>query len=98
MSPFSLSSVIETLTVGARYNMDHFGEMAWDAYKVAHWEALRKAKNGRKDGKPDVQALKNAYFDDAFGLHYLSDQFAAGHNRNPRVQLNHPSIARRSSN
>ena len=105
--------------------MDHFGTYAWLAYKAAHAEALRIAKDGIKveehgalndlkdaSGKAFVHPLKIpnlfkdkagkdrtftkedhlrvAYFYDAFALHYLSDQFASGHTRCPRMELNRP--------
>ena len=59
------------------------------AYRAAHSEALRIAK----DANGDEGQLKVAYLHDAFGLHYLSDQFAAGHTRCPRVEMNWPSLA-----
>ena len=62
------------------------------AYRAAHSEALKLARNGKGDPKQ----LKLAYLHDAFGLHYLSDQFAAGHTRCPRSEMNWPSLAGKS--
>ncbi|KAL8786295.1 MAG: hypothetical protein Q9213_002890 [Squamulea squamosa] len=81
------------------YNMDHFGDMAWDTYKAGHAEALKIAKEGfasRNAGKVEEasEKLKAAYIYDAFALHYLSDQFASGHTRTPRMELNRPSSMR----
>ncbi len=89
--------------------MDHFGEMAWKVYRVAHGEAMKLAKQGYmlrtappKPGDDSTKALKDvtdklkeAYFMDAFGLHFFSDQFASGHTRDPRMELNRPSYKRK---
>ncbi|KAL8733469.1 MAG: hypothetical protein Q9166_002095 [cf. Caloplaca sp. 2 TL-2023] len=69
------------------YNMDHFGEMAWDCYIAGHSLALQIAK----EGKGNVEKLKDAYLYDAFAMHYLSDQFSSGHIRTPRMEMNRPS-------
>ncbi|KAG8525647.1 uncharacterized protein KY384_000407 [Bacidia gigantensis] len=78
------------------YNMDHFGDMAWDVYRAGHSMALDLAKQGyasRNANKPEEASdkLKAAYVYDSFALHYLSDQFASGHTRTPRMELNRPS-------
>ena len=78
--------------------MDHFGEDAWKVYKAGHTIALRiaKAGGGPKTDATAIKAaekqLKEAYLYDAFALHYLTDQFASGHVRAPREELNKPSF------
>ena len=62
--------------------------MSAAAYRAAHSEALKIAKDGA--GKPDK--LKQAYLHDGFGLHYLSDQFSSGHTRCARMELNQPGL------
>lgn len=65
------------------------------------WDKPVRDANGKprnlfkdKDGKPvklsKEDGLKVAYFYDAFALHYLSDQFASGHTRSPRKEMNKP--------
>ena len=69
--------------------MDHFGAYAWDAYKAGHYRALEIAKAGSKN----EAKLGEAYLYDAFALHYLSDQFSAGHSRTPRMEFCYPSFS-----
>lgn len=67
-----------------------------DYYDKPIRDANGKPKNlfKDKDGKPvnlsKEDSLKLAYFYDAFALHYLSDQFASGHTRSPRMEMNKP--------
>ena len=66
-------------------NSDHFSENAVEAYKIGHNYAMKQAqKAGQKKNEED---LKIAYALDAFACHFLTDLFAAGHNRNQRGAL-----------
>lgn len=74
----------------AMENYDHFVPNAKMAYLSGHQVALNQALKARDSGlKEDLEL---AYAMDAFACHFLSDLFAAGHIRTPRVQLaNHVS-------
>ena len=67
--------------------MDHFGKDAWMVYRAGHALALGIAKTGNGT----IESLKSAYLHDAFALHFLTDQFASGHIRTPRIEFNVPS-------
>ena len=74
----------------ALVNMDHFGRDAQKAYMAVHTFALQEAlKLHGTDLTSDEgqKALKRAYAICAFGDHFLSDLFAAGHVRTPRRAL-----------
>ncbi|CAD6592841.1 MAG: hypothetical protein ASARMPRED_006749 [Alectoria sarmentosa] len=49
---------------------------------------LIKDKDGKRVNLSKEDRLKVAYFYNAFDLHYLSDQFASGHTRSPRMETN----------
>ena len=71
-------------------NMDHFGRDAQKAYMAVHSYALTEALklHGTDLTSPAGQkALKRAYAINAFGDHFLTDLFAAGHVRTPRRPL-----------
>ena len=59
--------------------------------KVLPDKNLFKDKSGKAVTLSREDNLRLAYFYDAFALHYLSDQFASGHTRCPRMELNKPS-------
>lgn len=63
-------------------NYDHFGDQAVKAYLTAHEKALKLAS---KANSPDD--LRNAYFVEAYGDHFLTDLFASGHLRVPRAEM-----------
>lgn len=63
-------------------NFDHFGKQAVKTYLTAHQKALKIAANATS-----IDDLRAAYFVDAFGAHFLSDLFAAGHIRVPRAEM-----------
>lgn len=69
----------------AREDYDHFGHNAWASYQVGHELALEYALTARKNN--DKKLLELAYAINAFACHFLSDRFAAGHLRTPRVKL-----------
>jgi len=59
-------------------NIDHFVPYSWIRYTREHCRALRCAAQRR---------LKDALFYNAFADHFLTDSFAAGHLRTPRLTL-----------
>lgn len=66
-------------------NFDHFSPNNLVAYKIGHRAALQQALIAHQTQK---QAdLEIAYAMDAFACHFLSDRFAAGHLRTPRIEL-----------
>lgn len=66
----------------AQYNYDHFGENALKAYLTGHDMALNLAS---KANTPEE--LKYAYFVEGYADHFLTDLFATGHLRTPRVEI-----------
>jgi len=71
-----------TLTLS---DFDHFGDSAWVAYETGHKLAIEQAIAAHQT--QDKQKLELAYMINAFACHYLSDHFATGHMRNPRIEL-----------
>jgi hypothetical protein len=69
----------------AMENYDHFAPNNLVAYIAGHQVALEQALKANKTGKR--ADLELAYAMDAFAAHYLSDHFAAGHLRTPRIEL-----------
>lgn len=66
-------------------NFDHFGLNAWMTYQAGHAVALKEAVAAHQTN--DVKRLEYAYIINAFACHFLSDRFAAGHLRTPRIEL-----------
>jgi hypothetical protein len=66
------------------------GSDAHAAYTACHAVALDLAAAGRGN----EAALKDAYFMDAWGLHFLTDAFSSGHLRVPRRALHDDNFAR----
>lgn len=62
---------------------------AFYAYQAGHTAAINKAFLA--SNAKDVTALRDAYFLEAFALHFLTDLFSAGHLRTPRRTL-HQSL------
>eukprot|EP00443_Scrippsiella_acuminata_P093635 CAMPEP_0115538156 /NCGR_PEP_ID=MMETSP0271-20121206/88721_1 /TAXON_ID=71861 /ORGANISM="Scrippsiella trochoidea, Strain CCMP3099" /LENGTH=141 /DNA_ID=CAMNT_0002971019 /DNA_START=137 /DNA_END=558 /DNA_ORIENTATION=- len=69
----------------AKFNFDHFGPCLQTVYAVGHRMALEKAYQGGK--QRHAGKLQMAYAMNAFADHMLSDMFAAGHIRTPRVEI-----------
>ncbi len=71
-------------------NDEHFGFYLALRYLTEHQEALRKALSGHQLRDEDPigaeRLLQEALFHNSFADHFLSDGFASGHLRNPRVQ------------
>lgn len=63
-------------------NFDHFDKQAEKTYFTAHEKALKTAANATS-----LDDLRNAYFIDGFGAHFLSDLYASGHIRVPRYEI-----------
>ena len=66
-------------------NYDHFGNSAWLAYEAGHRAAMNEAVEAYRTG--DQTHLLRAYAMNGLASHYLSDRFASGHIRTPRVEL-----------
>lgn len=66
-------------------NYDHFGDNAITTYQIGHNVALQVAADAHQ--KHDLKKLELAYAINAFACHFLTDRFASGHIRTPRVEL-----------
>ncbi len=66
-------------------NFDHFGKNALLAYQAGHQLALEEAIEAHHIH--DLNKLEIAYAMDGFAAHFLTDRFASGHMRTPRVEL-----------
>lgn len=66
----------------AQYNYDHFGDNAVKSYTTGHTLALEYASKAT-----NVEGLKYAYFVEGYADHFLTDLFATGHSRTPRVEI-----------
>lgn len=76
----------------AEINFDHFAPDAIKAYRVGHKSALALAKQAHDnyltgDRHSAERLLSEAYAQNAFANHYLSDAFASGHMRTPRYLI-----------
>lgn len=71
----------------ASKNISHFsaGGTAWQAYASRHAKALVDALDAGR--LADSQTWRRAMTKEAFGLHFLTDSFAAGHVRTPRTEI-----------
>lgn len=79
-------------------NYDHFGWNNMKAYVRYHNMALVKAQQAylkkSQSASQSKLLLNQALFYNAYADHYLTDAFASGHNRVPRVQIKNWAIAR----
>lgn len=73
----------------AMNNHDHFLPHAKSAYLTGHQLAMGKAREASQGNTEDekTQLLQEAYAMEAFACHFLTDSFASGHIRTPRVEL-----------
>jgi hypothetical protein len=69
----------------ANNDYDHFGDHAWTAYKIGHQVAMEEAVVAHQTN--DTKKLELAYAMNAYACHFLTDRFASGHIRTPRVEL-----------
>ena len=74
-----------------KYNFDHFGEEAKEAYRVGHLTACAMAIGARiaaaQGDDRYLALLLIAVIKELFSCHYLSDLFSAGHIRTPRKPI-----------
>jgi hypothetical protein len=84
---FSVPGYLEAIST----NYTHFGWNSMVAYVDLHTQALQMAKRGfnlRSTNMIEAKQLMNkALIYNAFADHYLTDAFASGHIRVPRVQI-----------
>lgn len=70
------------------HNLDHFNKYAHVAYETGYALAMDAAVEASKLTGPEQQKqLEYAYTLYAFGCHFMTDLFAAGHMRAPRGEL-----------
>ena len=69
----------------AKKDYDHFYENAFLAYQTGHQLAIETAITAHQT--QDLQKLSLAYALNGFACHFLTDRFASGHVRTPRVEL-----------
>ncbi len=71
----------------ASRNLSHFsgGGTAWETYVTWHSKALADALAAGE--QKDKAAWARALTKEAFGLHFLTDSFSAGHVRTPRAAI-----------
>ena len=74
-------------------NLDHFGFHNVLRYADAHGQALEIAYKASKlrSSHPEKakKLMEKAFFYNGFADHFLTDSFASGHMRVPRLQINH---------
>lgn len=72
-------------------NIDHFEPQAFTVYNIGHRIALAQAIAAHKllsvSATQANSALQKAYAENAYANHFLTDAFAAGHTRTPRVKI-----------
>lgn len=80
-------AVMEQYYLLASRNLSHFsaGGTAWQAYVLWHSKALVDALQAGE--KSDKQSWRRALTKEAFGHHFLTDMFSAGHVRTPRAAI-----------
>ncbi|KAJ7878126.1 hypothetical protein B0H14DRAFT_1655844 [Mycena olivaceomarginata] len=84
----SNTSLVGAYLLLAQCNWDHFGKDAEKAYSALHSGALLKAKEAYDAGPSRAdEIMKEAYFLEAYGQHFLTDLFSSGHLRTPRRAL-----------
>ena len=82
--------------IGPRYvtlaenNVDHFNETAQLAYQTGHQLAMKAAAaaSALTDANLKAKQFNYALCLEAYACHFLTDLFATGHIRTPRLQLN----------
>lgn len=80
-------SVVDRYLLLAGRNLSHFsaGGTAWQAYTLWHGKAIADALEAGQAA--DDAVWRRALTKDAFGDHFLTDMFSAGHVRTPRVDI-----------
>ncbi|MBA3660159.1 MAG: phospholipase [Gammaproteobacteria bacterium] len=69
----------------ANLDFDHFNDHALLAYEAGHEVAIEQAITAHHNR--NIKQLEMAYAMNALACHFLSDRFAAGHIRTPRLEL-----------
>lgn len=79
--------VMERYYVLASRNLSHFsaGGTAWQTYTSWHGKAIASALQGGEQASEQV--WRTALTNEAFGIHFLTDIFSAGHVRMPRAAI-----------
>lgn len=84
---FNLRGYLEVVS----HNYDHFGWNNMKAYVAYHRQALEQARLAflKRKSNPSLSRrhLNRALIFNAYADHYLTDAFAAGHIRLPRIQI-----------
>jgi hypothetical protein len=80
-------NVIDRYLLLAGRNISHFsaGGTAWQAYSLWHGKAIADALEAGQN--PDQRIWLRALTKEAFGDHFLTDMFSAGHVRTPRAEI-----------
>ncbi len=73
----------------ASHNFDHFGADAVTAYKAGHRVALQTARLAtiQTEDKERCRLIAEAFTQELFACHFLTDLFASGHVRTPRREI-----------
>ena len=87
VDPAASKAVLDRYLLLASKNISHFsaGGTAWPAYTSWHAKALVDALDAGR--RSDAAAWERALTKEAFGLHFLTDSFSAGHVRTPRAEI-----------
>ncbi|WP_116948894.1 S8 family serine peptidase [Jiangella endophytica] len=82
-----IKAVTDRYLLLASQNISHFsaGGTAWQAYASWHAKALVDALDAGR--LSDAARWERAMTKEAFGLHFLTDSFSAGHVRTPRAEI-----------
>ncbi|RIQ21808.1 S8 family serine peptidase, partial [Jiangella rhizosphaerae] len=83
----TVKDVTDRYLLLASQNISHFsaGGTAWQAYTSWHAKALVDALDAGR--LSDAARWERAMTKEAFGLHFLTDSFSAGHVRTPRAEI-----------
>lgn len=83
----TIQSVTDRYLLLASRNISHFsgGGTVWQAYTSWHAKALVDALDAGRMSDPAL--FRRALTKEAFGLHFLTDSFSAGHVRTPRAEI-----------
>jgi subtilisin family serine protease len=80
-------NVVDRYLLLAGRNLSHFsaGGTAWQAYSLWHGKAIADALEAGQASNQTV--WRRALTKEAFGDHFLTDMFSAGHVRTPRAEI-----------
>lgn len=84
-----ITDVNEHVLMLAMHNIDHFNDYAVSAFSAGYELAMRAAVRAadESDEKTQQEQLAYAYTLLAYACHFITDRFAAGHIRTPRMEL-----------